>query len=103
MANDVTDEPLLFELMQNADIKDVREASVEIAKMLADREHDAYPALLGVMLKTVAQFLSADPTIREGMCGHTAIIAVDEDTFAKIDFEFVTKDELIAPCSEAIH
>lgn len=103
MANDETNEPLLFELMQNADINDVNEASVEIAKMLAASTHDAYPALLGVMLKTVAQFLSADPSIQEGMCGHTVIISVDEDTFAKIDFEFVSRDELIAPCSEAIH
>ena len=71
--------------------------------MLNGREKDTYPALLGVMLKTVAQFLSEDPVIKEGGCGHIAVIAIDDDTFAKIDFEFVTKAELIAPSSEEIH
>lgn len=94
-------ESVLFELMQNADKDDVNDASKEIAEMLRTRTQETYPALLGVMLKTVCQFIEAGPDSRDVI--HTALIGIDEDTFAKIDFEFVSAEEFLAPSSEAIH
>lgn len=96
-----SEDSVLFELIQNADEKDVSDASREIAEMLKNRTHDTYPALLGVMLKTIAQFVEAGPDSNDVI--HTALIATDENTFAKIDFEFVSKAEFLAPSSEAIH
>ena len=95
------EESVLFELIQNADESDVNAASIEIAEMLKARTQDTYPALLGVMLKTIAQFVEAAPDSKNAI--HTALIGIDEDTFAKIDFEFVSKAEFFAPSSEAIH
>jgi hypothetical protein len=94
-------ESVLFERMQNADKSDIHDASKEIAEMLRKRSQDTYPALLGVMLKTIAQFVEAGPDSRDAI--HTALIGIDEDTYAKIDFEFVSAEELLAPSSEALH
>lgn len=92
----------LFELIQNADANDVKHASKEIAKLLKKHDHDTYPALLGVMLKTVAQFLHADPS-QDQEYVNTALVSIDQDTVAKIEFEFLDPQDLFAPSSEAIH
>ena len=96
-----SEDSVLFELIQNADEKDISDASRDVAEMLKERTHDTYPALLGVMLKTVAQFVEAGPDSNDVI--HTALVSISEDTFAKIDFEFVSKEEFLAPSSEAIH
>jgi hypothetical protein len=94
-------ESVLFELIQNADKDDVSAASKEVAEMLRKRTRESYPALLGVMLKTIAQFVEAGPEARDYI--HTALVSIDEDTFAKIDFEIVSKEELLAPDGGSVH
>lgn len=105
---------MLMDMFNMSSEEMLEAAQADLARLFNERELSEYPALVGMMMKTVAQFMFVNvggiETPVDNDVGYTAIISLENDSveentdlFAKINFEYVSRDSLFNVGNDTVH
>ena len=103
---------MLMDMFNMSSEEMLEAAQADLARLFNERDLSEYPALVGMMMKTVAQFMFVNvggiETPVDSDVGYTAIISLENgeeqnDLFAKINFEYVSRDSLFNVGNDTVH